>query len=145
MDLEVQINAPADRVWKHLADLESHSEWMSDAQAIVFETDQQTGIGTRMRVPTRVGPLHTTDIMTVIGWEDGRIIEVRHEGAVEGTGTFEIIPRGSGSFLLWGEQLHFPWWLGGRLGHKIAQPILRRIWSKNLSRFKDRVETATGP
>ena len=137
--LLVVFESPPERVWEELADLGSHPEWMGDADAVEFLTTQTTGVGTRIRVPTRIGPLRTTDVMTVVGWEEGREITVDHVGAVSGRGRFEIRPVGPGTELSWSETLTFPWWLGGRPGTWLARPILRRIWKQNLERLRRRV------
>jgi carbon monoxide dehydrogenase subunit G len=141
MEMTIRIAASPDTVWRHLADFEAHSEWMTDAESVVIDGDQRTGVGTRMTVPTRVGPFTTTDVMTVVQWEEGRRIVARHEGVVTGTGSFAIKPDGAVTRLTWSEDLRFPWWMGGRLGHFFAQPILRRIWNGNLDRLRRMLET----
>ncbi|MGA8039374.1 MAG: hypothetical protein WCA93_04630, partial [Acidimicrobiia bacterium] len=66
--ITIRYEAPAAAVWSELADLASHSEWMADAGAIEFVDSKTRGLGTQMRVPTRIGPFHTTDLMTVVEW-----------------------------------------------------------------------------
>ena len=138
----VLIDAPPERVWAELADLGSHPEWMGDAGSVEFVTAQTEGVGTRMRVPTRVGPFRTTDLMTVIEWDERRRIGVEHVGAVSGRGRFEIRPSGSGTELTWSETLGFPWWLGGPLGAWVARPVMRRIWRGNLKELRRRLEVS---
>ena len=140
MDREVLIDAPSEVVWSHLSDLRSHPEWMSDAMGIEFESEQTSGEGTRMRVLTRVGPFRTTDLMTVVEWEPPRVISVAHHGVICGTGRFEINSTSMGTTLIWSEDLRFPWWLGGFFGGRVARPVLRSIWNRNLDAFKDIVE-----
>lgn len=140
--LTVDIEAPTDRVWAELADFGSHPEWMGDAMAIEFITDRTVGVGTQIRVPTRIGPLRTSDVMTVVEWVDNELIAVEHVGAVSGRGRFEISPSGSGTVLRWSEILDFPWWLGGALGAWVARPVLRRGWGRNLQTLKRRLEVS---
>jgi carbon monoxide dehydrogenase subunit G len=140
ISIVVRINAAPEAVWAELADLRSHPQWMGDARSIEFVGSKTSGIGTEMLVPTRVGPLRTTDLMRVVVWEDGRLIAVEHLGAVSGLGRFEIRPSNGGTELLWSESLRFPWWLMGRFGVWLARPILRRIWSRNLRRLRRRIE-----
>ena len=142
--LVVYFDTPPTGVWAELADLASHPQWMGDAEAIEFLDSRTAGVGTRMRVPTRIGPFRATDVMRVIGWEERRLIEVEHVGPVSGVGRFEIQPSGSGTELRWSETLRFPWWLGGPLGAWLARPILRRVWLGNLARLRQRVEVS-GP
>jgi hypothetical protein len=137
--LIIDIPAPSDRVWAELADLGSHYQWMADAEEIRFTDQQRSGLGTRMLVPTRVGPFRTTDVMTVTEWEEGRAMSVEHVGAVSGRGRFALEETAMGTRLTWSEQLRFPWWLGGPLGAWVAGPVLKRIWKGNLSRLAARV------
>lgn len=130
------MEAPADRVWDAMADLGSHPEWMRDAQSIVFTGEQTTGVGTRMEVETRVGPLRTLDVMEVTGWEEGSSIEVAHSGLVKGKGTLRATPAGSRTVVSWEEELEFPWWLGGAVTAWLARPVLATIWRGNLKRLE---------
>jgi uncharacterized membrane protein len=138
--ITVLFDAPADRVWAELADLGSHPDWMRDAGTIEFVTDQTSGLGTEMRVPTRIGPFRTVDSMTVIEWVEGGVIAVEHVGAVSGVGRFEIEPDGPRTRMTWRESLRFPWWLGGPIGSWLARPILRSVWRGNLMRLGERLE-----
>lgn len=131
-----QIKAPRETVWQKLADLASHAEWMADADEIEFLSDQTAGVGTIMRVPTSVGPLRTTDLIEVTGWDDGRSIEVEHTGLIRGRGALSVTPRGVTTLVTWAEELEFPWWLGGPLTALIARPVMSAIWRRNLERLE---------
>lgn len=124
-------------VWAALADLGSHDQWMKDAESIVFATEQRRGVGTRMEVETVVGPLRTLDKMEVVGWEEGRSIEVVHEGLVTGRGTLGVVPDGEGAIVSWDETLTFPWYLGGPITAFFAKPVLGAIWRGNLKRLEE--------
>jgi uncharacterized protein YndB with AHSA1/START domain len=136
----VQIDAPPDRVWPLLADLGGHGQWMADVRSIEFETAKLSGLGTRMRIHTQVGPLFTQDRVEVTAWEEGRRIAIAHLGAVQGTGEFLLEGDDQRSRFVWAEELHFPWYLGGPLGELLARPLLSRIWRSNLGRLKQRAE-----
>ena len=140
--LDLQIDAPPEAVWAELSDLSSHAEWMADAQAVNFASDQTRGVGTEMRVPTRIGPLRTDDVIIVTEWEEGRLLAVGHHGLVSGEGRFEIMPNEKSSVLVLTENLRFPWWLGGPLTAALARPVLKRIWRGNLERLRERVTEA---
>lgn len=133
------MEAPTDRVWAAMADLGSHIEWMKDARSIVFIGEQRAGVGTRMQVETRFGPLRTLDIMEVTGWEEGKSIEVAHHGPVKGRGTLRAAPAGSRTVVSWEEELDFPWWLGDGLTAWLARPILAAVWRGNLRRLEESV------
>lgn len=126
-----------DRVWAAISDLGSHEVWMRDAESVVFVDDQRRGKGTRMEVMTVVGPFRTLDRMEVTGWEEGRFVEVTHQGMVKGRGTLTAEPAADGSVVTWEEELTFPWWLGGPVTAWLARPVLTAVWRGNLRRLED--------
>lgn len=89
-----------------------------------------------MAVETRVGPFRTIDHIEVTDWVDGESISVVHTGMVKGTGTLAAQSEGTGTRVIWQEQLRFPWWLGGPVGAWFASPILAAIWRGNLKRLE---------
>jgi hypothetical protein len=131
------MQTPHHAVWAALSDLGSHASWMRDARSIEFRTTQTTGVGTRMDVVTAVGPFRTTDVMEVVGWEEGESIDVVHEGVVTGRGRLSAEAKTSSSTLVsWDEILVIPWWLGGRVTGWLARPVLAAIWRGNLRRLE---------
>ena len=140
------IEAPQPAVWSELADLGAHTTWMVDAVSITFVGPERRGTGTRFDCATRVGPLRTTDRMVVVEWVEGTAIGVRHTGLITGEGRFTLDPRAGAegeaarTEVRWTEELHFPWWLAGRLGAWAGRPVLRRLWRRNLANLKARVE-----
>ncbi|MGF1667325.1 MAG: SRPBCC family protein [Acidimicrobiia bacterium] len=140
INVHVDIAAPLEDVWREAADLPSHAEWMADAESIEFLTDQRAGIGTRMKVATKVGPLRTTDLMEVTEWSEGRSIGVKHSGIVSGAGRFDLAKVAGGTRFSWTEELTFPLYLGGPATAFFAKPVLGWIWKRNLVGLKDRLE-----
>jgi carbon monoxide dehydrogenase subunit G len=132
IEVSVFISAPPDEVWAEVEQVERHAEWMADAESIEFLGDQQRGVGTRMRVATKVGPLRTMDIMEFTGWDPPHTMAIRHQGLVTGEGAFTLSPESSGTRFVWKEQLSFPWYLGGPITGFFAAPVLRWIWKRNL-------------
>jgi carbon monoxide dehydrogenase subunit G len=135
------MRAPRDRVWAALADLGSHDQWMRDAESIVFLTEQREGVGTRMEVKTVVGPLRTLDKMEVVGWDEGRSIEVVHTGLITGRGTLTADEADGGALVSWEETLTFPWYLGGPIAAFFAKPVLGAIWRGNLERLEETISS----
>ncbi len=138
IEVSVDIPAPIDAVWDDLARIESHAEWMTDAVAIEFLSETRQGVGTRIRVPTRIGPLTTVDVMTFTEWEPPNRMAIAHQGKFTGIGEMLLRTTPDGTALTWREEVAFPLVFAGRLGEWAAAPILRRIWRSNLSRFADR-------
>jgi carbon monoxide dehydrogenase subunit G len=139
--IQEEIPAPRKEVWRALSDLGSHAAWMKDAEEIEFLGESRSGVGTRMRVPTGVGPLRTRDVMEITGWVEGESMSVSHRGVVRGTGQFRLEGQGP-TVVIWEESLRFPWWLGGPITAMAARPILKRIWVGNLRRFATRFSEA---
>lgn len=138
VDVSIDIPVSPEVVWVDVANLETHAEWMADVARIDFVGEQQTGAGTTMRVLTKVGPLHTVDVIRIVRWEPPHLIEVVHEGVVTGSGLFRLEPIGAGTRFRWSEKLRMPWYFGGPVGAYLATPILARVWRGNLQRLAAR-------
>jgi uncharacterized protein YndB with AHSA1/START domain len=141
--VSVEIDATPERVWDIVEPIERHVDWMHDAVAIRFQTDQTRGVGTRFLCDTKVGPIKLVDDMEITEWQPGKAMGVRHVGIVTGTGLFTLEPidLGRRTRFTWAETLIFPWWLGGPLGAFVGGKIvLRSIWKRNLRNLKRLVE-----
>ena len=137
----VDIDAPLERVWAEAVDFASHAEWMKDAHAVRFESDQQEGPGTVLLIETRVGPFRTTDRFEITEVSPMRSVTGRHRGIFTGEGRFELSsPEPGRTRFAWRERIRFPWYFGGPAGAWVATPILARIWRSNLAELKLRIE-----
>jgi carbon monoxide dehydrogenase subunit G len=138
----VTIDAPPDAVWAAVEPIERHVDWMTDAVSITFTGPSTRGVGTTFDCLTKVGPFHTVDHMRITEWEPALLMGIRHEGLVTGAGRFTLEPvAGERTSFTWTEDLRFPWWMGARVGARLAAPAFRRIWNGNLTRLKHLVET----
>jgi uncharacterized protein YndB with AHSA1/START domain len=144
-DLSVDIARPPAEVWAAIERVETHVEWMADAERITFRTEQHAGVGTEFECLTKVGPFRTTDVMTVTEWEPGAVMGIEHRGVVTGTGRFTLSPTTAGTRFCWAEHLTFPWWMGGPAGSLLSKPLLGRVWRGNLERLRDLVEWERPP
>lgn len=140
------LDATPEEVWAAVEDISTHVDWMEDAVAIRFTSEQTAGVGTAFDCDTKVGPFRLVDHMEITEWRPGRAMGVRHVGLVTGTGVFRIealrARRGRcRTRFVWTERLRFPWWLGGPLGALAARPVLRRVWRRNLRNLKAIVES----
>ena len=139
------IAATPSEVWRVIEPIERHVDWMADAASITFTTASHRGVGTSFDCLTRVGPLRTTDRMTVTEWAPQSAMGIEHHGVVTGKGRFTLRrrPRGKTRFT-WTEELTFPLWMGGAVGAIAAKPVLRAIWRRNLRNLKRLVEHPNG-
>jgi uncharacterized protein YndB with AHSA1/START domain len=139
--IEVCIEIPVapDSVWRAIENIETHTVWMADAEAITFVGDQRQGVGTEFECLTVVGPLRTSDRMRITEWAPPAVMGIEHHGAVSGTGRFTLTSTPRGTEFCWNEQLTFSWWLGGLVGERVGKPVLTRIWRRNLARLRAHV------
>ena len=133
ISLHVRVPSSPAVVWDEMRHIERHVEWMHDAVAITFTSDQREGVGTSFVCATKIGPLRTNDVMVITRWDDAAVMGVEHRGLITGRGEFTLSPDGDGTRITWTEDLVFPWWLGGALGAVVARPILRAVWRRNLA------------
>ena len=142
--VSIDINATTRQVWEIVEPVERHIDWMADAVAIRFQTEQRRGVGTSFFCDTKVGPIKLVDVMTITAWEPEKVMGVKHTGVVTGTGEFTLEPIGStGTRFTWTESLDFPWWLGGPFGAFVGgQIVMKAIWRRNLRKLKQLVENA---
>lgn len=141
--VSIEINVDPARVWQEVEPIENHVDWMHDAVAICFQTDQMRGVGTTFLCDTKVGPIKLVDRMEITSWEPGVSMGVRHLGIVTGTGVFTLTPidLGRRTRFSWTENLTFPWWLGGALGSRIGgRIVMTPIWRRNLRGLKHIIE-----
>ena len=119
--------------------IDSHTEWMADAESISFLSDQTEGVGTEFECLTKVGPLRLNDAMVITEWTEREAIGVRHTGLVTGDGRFTLAPAGTDrTEFCWTEELQFPWWLGGLLGDIVGARVLEWVWRSNLKALRSR-------
>lgn len=144
IQVSIDIAAPVKRVWEIVEPVERHIDWMADAVAIRFQTEQTRGVGTTFFCDTKVGPIKLVDVMTITAWEPERVMGVTHTGVVTGTGEFTLTALNESSTrFTWTESLVFPWWLGGPLGALVGgQIVMKAIWRRNLRKLKQLVEAA---
>ena len=139
--VSVAIEAPVGEVWEAVRRIESHVDWMADAESISFTSAAREGVGVTFDCVTKVGPIRLTDRMAITEWEAPRLIGVRHDGIVSGTGRFTLTPiPGEATEFAWTEQLAFPLRLGGPVTATLAAPVFKAIWRRNLRRLKRVVE-----
>ena len=140
------IDAPPRVVWAAIEDVNSHVQWMTDAVAIRFTSRKESGVGATFECDTKVGPFRLTDVMAITEWKPRRVMGVRHEGVVTGSGRFTLRRRRGGrTRFTWDERLRVPWKLGGPVGGAVTAVILRRVWARNLRNLKAIVEGREAP
>ncbi|MEY2452140.1 MAG: hypothetical protein QOD92_1714 [Acidimicrobiaceae bacterium] len=137
------ISLPPKAVWAAIEDISTHVNWMDDAVAIHFTSRRRHGVGTTFDCDTQVGPFSLVDQMAITEWKPGKVMGVRHEGLVKGSGRFTLRRRRGGrTRFTWDERLVVPWKLGGPIAAVPIAFVLRRVWRRNLRHLKAIVEAA---
>tara|TARA_Y100001970_G_scaffold63287_1_gene81046 strand:+ start:158 stop:592 length:435 start_codon:yes stop_codon:yes gene_type:complete len=132
------INSPLKIVWNEVSKLENHTNWMHDAVKIDFLSENNRGLGVKMKVLTKVGPIRLYDYMTVTEWVEEESIGVDHIGIVKGKGRFKLEKIDDNKTLfIWEETLKFPIYLGSIVGEFFGAPFLKLIWKRNLKNLKE--------
>lgn len=141
INVSITINKSIDEVWDEVSILKNHTNWMKDAVSIEFLNDKTQGLGTKMKVLTKVGPIKLFDYMTVTEWIDKKSIGVDHVGIVTGKGKFTLreVTEEKTDFQ-WEETLRFPIYLAGPVGEFFGSPVLKLIWRNNLKGLKELFE-----
>ena len=135
------IEATPPVTWSAIERVETHVDWMADAQAIRFTSATRRGVGTEFECVTRIGPARIVDTMSITEWRPHEAMGVSHRGVVRGAGRFELAGvDGTRTRFCWDERLDLPWWMGGPIAERAALPILTRLWQGNLARLKLLVE-----
>ena len=143
--VSIDIDASPSTVWSIVEPVERHVDWMADAVAIRFITEQTRDVGTEFYCDTKVGPIKLVDKMTITKWTPLEVMGVEHAGVVTGTGEFTLEPldNGTRTRFTWTEKLTFPWWLGGAIGSIVGgQIVMKAIWRRNLKALRRLVESA---
>ena len=146
IEVGIDLDASPQQVWTIVEPVERHVDWMADAVAIRFISEQARGVGTAFLCDTKVGPIKLTDRMEITEWIPEKVMGVRHVGVITGTGQFTLMPidNGARTRFVWAEELKFPWWLGGKLGELVGgKLVMGFIWKRNLRELKKIVEAAS--
>jgi uncharacterized membrane protein len=132
------IDASPHRTWDVLRDWEGSAAWMVDATSVEVLGEQRSGVGTRIRAVTRIAGFPLVDEMEVVGWEEGRLIEVMHRGRpIRGLAWFELRPSPhGGTWFEWAEELDPPLGPVGELGGVLLRPAIEWVLRRSLARFR---------
>ena len=124
----VDVNAPADVVWRVATDWERQGDWMLGTRVRISGGDGRAP-GSTLRAVTGVGGIGLVDTIEIAEYAEGgpwRCL-VRHTGkVVRGDGVFEVVELGpQRSRFTMSERLDVPLGALGRLGWPLVRPVFR--------------------
>jgi uncharacterized membrane protein len=143
-DSLIVIDAPIEKVWSELADIEGQPRWMSEMKAVRLLTPSPVGVGTRGEATVRILGMAVTDPVEVTAFEPPTRFAIRHEGTFTGGGEFSLERGADGTTTIvrWDERLVAP--VMPHLWAILARPIVGSIFQADLRRLRDLVERGSG-
>jgi uncharacterized protein YndB with AHSA1/START domain len=138
--LQTVIDAPIDRVWAALVDIEGQPRWMHDMKSVRMDDPGAIGVGSRGEATVRMYGISVSDPVTITALEPPTRFGIAHDGAFSGTGLFELEdgPNGNDTTVRWEEALVAP--VLPHLGAAVTGPVFRRVFAADLERFRVLVE-----
>ena len=137
----VVIDAPIERVWAVLADIEGQPRWMHDMKSVRLTTPPPTGVGTAGVSTVRAFGISVTDPVTITEFQPPTRFALRHEGTVSGSGVITLEPGADGTTTIvhWDERLIVP--VLPYLGAEVLARVFGPIFQADLFRLRDLVES----
>lgn len=139
----VMIDAPIERVWKVLTDVEAQPRWMDDMKAVRVLTPPPIGVGTRAEGDIRIFGIGVLDPITITAFEPPHRFAVRHEGQFSGEGLVELESVDGGTTIARWEETIVPPYLP-HLGGVVLTPILRIVFQRDLANLRELIELGAG-
>lgn len=139
----VVIDAPIDRVWAELVDIEGQPRWMHEMKAVRVLTPGPVRVGTVGEADVRIFGVAVTDPVRITEFEPPHQFGISHDGTFKGRGriTLESGADGTTTIVRWDELLVPPFL--PHLGAQVMTPTLGAIFQADLARFKTLVETGS--
>ena len=137
----VVIDAPIQRVWEAVADIEGQPRWMHEMKSVRLLTPGPVGVGTVGEAEVRILGIGVTDPVTITEFSPPTRFAIRHDGHFSGRGVITLQPGADGTTTIvrWDETLVPP--LLPHLGALVQTPVLGAIFQADLRRLKALVET----
>jgi uncharacterized protein YndB with AHSA1/START domain len=131
----VVVDAPIERTWTVLADIERQPAWMHELKAVRLETPGPVGVGTRGTGTVRILGITVEDPVEVTEFTPPTRFAIRHEGLFTGGGVITLARGADGTttIVTWDEQLVAP--LLPHLAAAVQRPIFARIFQDDLHAF----------
>ena len=142
MEFQTQINAPPEKVFAYIADLEKHTEW-SHCSEIKKTSDGPIGVGATYDSTGKNLGMTSKEKVEITEYRPNERFAWRTDGAMgmQFHWSFELQPQDGGTLLT--ERLDPP---GGVLATIIAKLFAeretRKVVTEGLARIKEKVETS---
>jgi uncharacterized membrane protein len=137
----VVIDAPIEKVWAEVADIEGQPRWMTEMKAVRLLSDGPVGVGTTGEADVRILGIPVVDPVTITEFEPPHRFAISHDGLFKGGGviTLEAGADGTTTIVRWDETLIPP--VLPHLAALALRPTLGAVFQADLVRLKELVET----
>ena len=131
------VSAPVELVFAAMVDLRSQDKWILATTLFAVEGDVDVPlVGSKIAALTGLVGIGVLDTMTVTVYEPPNLWITEHTGkAFKGKGIFEVEPAPGGARVTWAEEIDLPFGVLGRLGWKVAEPVVRWGLTASLKRL----------
>jgi uncharacterized protein YndB with AHSA1/START domain len=142
ISMMIVIDAPIERVWRIVSDIEGQPRWMRDMKTVRMLTPGPTRVGSRGESTVRMFGVSSADPVTVTAFDPPTSFAVSHEGTFAGSGVFRLEPGvdGTTTIVHWDETLTAP--VLPHLAAVATTPVFRHVFERDLERLRDLVEAA---
>jgi uncharacterized protein YndB with AHSA1/START domain len=139
----IVIDAPIERVWEVVADIEGQPRWMAEMKAVRLATPGPVRIGTTGEADVRMLGVTVSDPIIVTEFEPPHRFAIGHEGSFKGHGliTLEAGADATTTIVRWQETLIPP--VLSHLAALAMTPTLTATFQGDLGRLKELVETGS--
>ena len=137
----VVIDAPIERVWAEIADIEGQPRWMHDMKAVRLTSPPPIGVGSTGVSTVRVFGIAVTDPVTITEFQPPTQFALRHEGIVSGSGFIRLERGADGTTTIvrWDERLIAP--VLPHVAAAVFERVFGPIFQADLFRLRDLVES----
>jgi uncharacterized protein YndB with AHSA1/START domain len=136
LEMLAVIDAPIDRVWAELIDIEGQPRWMHDMKSVRMDEPGPAREGATGTATVRMYGIAVEDPVTITEVQPPHRFSLAHEGIVAGGGTF-VLERGADgttTIVRWEERLRFP--LLPHLGALLSAPVFRHVFQADIERLR---------
>jgi uncharacterized protein YndB with AHSA1/START domain len=135
----IVMDAPIERVWRVVADVEGQPRWMHDMKSVRLGPGP-VGVGSRGVATVRILGISTRDPVEIAEFEPPRRFAIRHLGTFTGHGVITLQPGADGTTTIvrWDETLVAP--ALSYVWATLAEPLMTAIFQADLERLRDLVE-----
>ncbi len=132
----IVIDAPIERVWAEVADIEGQPRWMVEMKSVRLLTRPPVRVGTRGEATVRVFGVSVTDPVEVTEFAPPHRFAIRHEGSFSGGGliTLQAGADGTTTILRWDETLVAP--ILPHLAARLQTRVFGQIFQADLERLR---------